>query len=300
MPLSLPVTQRNVWQAVLTVLVLHALDDIVTRHLWHSIELSFLSHLPNGYLDDDIEQSLAHQASTNRTFYLVDLPRGLLEDLVIQFLSHHKQLLLERLLPTRSSPAPHAKRTDDAKGKEARGSDEMETEIMQKLIAEGRVKPVDISWRNVVLRWLLDDTLGTLVFAVIAFLLHCATHRYPLAQIAEELPAALLNQFLGYWLSLDPVFSLIAHAYVPCHLRTRFWAALDLGLNLVMSVFLRPIVPWVMRLGWVQEFFQKEADQARLNKWWEGEMTRLDAKREKVDQEIREMFDGWRTEREEL
>ena len=286
--------QRNVWQAVFTVLILHALDGVVTRHLWHPVELSFLSYLPKDYLEDDIT---GQPLSSDRSFYLVDLPRSLLENLVIQILSYHKQLLLERILPTKPSPTAHTDRPDNGKAKHA--SEEMETEIMQKLIAEGRVKSVGICWRNVVLRWLLDDTLGTLCFAVIAFLLHCATRLHPPAQVAEETPRAIVHQFLAYWISPDPVFSLIGHTYVPWHLRTRFWAALDLGLNVIMSVFLRPLVPWFMSLGWVQDFLKKEADQARLNKWWEGEMARLDAKRAQVDQEMSEMFAGWRTEEKE-
>lgn len=288
--------QKNACKAVLTTVALYALDDIVTRHLWHPVVLSFLSYLPPGYLDDDLYQTMAQPLSSARSFYLDDLPRNLVENLVIQVLSYHNQLFLERILPTKPFTT---KRSPNEK--EIRGEEEMETEIMQKLIAEGRVRPVGVNWRNVLLRWLLDDTLGTLCFAVIAFFLYSATRLHSPAQVLEELPAAIVSQVASYWFSLDPVYSLIGHAYVPCHLRTQFWAAMALGLNLVMSVFLRPLVPWFMSLSWVQNFFEKGAEQARLNQWWESEMLRLDAKTAKAKQEVRDLFNSWETtESEEL
>lgn len=291
MHMPLP-NQKSAWQAVLTVLVLHTLDDIVTRHLWHPVVLSFLSHLPQGYLDDDLYQQMAQPTRPA----IVDLPLSRLADLVIQVFAYRKQFFLERILPTKPTAAP---RSHDEK--QIRGEEEMETAIMQKLIAEGRVKPVGVNWRNVLLRWLLDDTLGTLCFAVIAFLLYSATHLYPPARVVEELPAAVVSQVASYWFSLDPVFSLIGHAYVPCHLRTQFWAAMALGLNLVMSVFLRPLVPWFMSLSWVQNFFEESAEQARLNQWWESEMLRLDAKTAQAKEQVRELFNSWETtESEEL
>ena len=205
---TLALSRSRIWQAVATVLILHVLDDIVTRHLWHPVELFFLSFLPDGYLEDDTKEAfIAASRATNHRFYFVEIPRGLIEDLVIQILAYHSQIFLDRILPGRPKSTPEKSKANDDKS--MRGTDEMETEIMQKLIAEGRVKPVGISWRNILLRWLLDDTLGTLCFAVIGFLLHCATRLHPPAQIAEEVSGGIWNTFLRYWFSASPFFSLL-------------------------------------------------------------------------------------------
>ena len=271
--------------------MLQVLDDIVTRHLWQPVELSLLNSFPDGYIDEGTKQGfIASNTTSNREFYLVDIPRGAIETLVIQVLAYHSQVLLDRLFPPRPKPAVSTILAEKKDEKEIRGREEMETEIMQKLIAEGRVRPTGISWRNVVLKWMLDETVGTFCFAVLAFLLHCATRLHSPAQIAEELPGAISTSFFRYSFSASPLFSLLGHAYVPARLRGQFWAASALALNLTMSILLRPLVPSFMNLGWVQDFLRESVKQAANDRWWDSEMRRLDAKKEEAMQEMSEFL----------
>lgn len=285
-------TRRNVWTAVATALVLSALDDIVTHHLWMTVWRSFIGGFPPGYLDDQAQQEmmLDPEPIPNREFYLDHVPHNLVQNFVIQFAAYYWQSMIDRWIPTRPlAELPQAKEKD----KEVRGREEMEMEIMQKLIAEGRVKPGGIKWRNVLLRWLLDDTLGTALFGALAFLLHCATRLHGPSHIIQEFPGAMAATFAGYFFSASPLFSIIGHAYVPAHQRLQFWAAAALALNVTVSVLLRPVVPWFMNLGFVQKFFKDIMAQNQLNDWWAREMARHDVERVKIEQEIRDMFANW-------
>ncbi|KAK4553495.1 hypothetical protein LTR86_009291 [Recurvomyces mirabilis] len=295
-------SHRALWNAVLLTLVLHACDEIVSRHLWEHVVESFVSAVPLDWWREGGEDVVltSRNSLSDRKFYLQEMPKSLLMNLALQILAFYKACWLERAFPTRPQP----ERSDTAQAgevaKEIRGREEMEQEIMQKLIADGRVTPAGIQWRSVLFRWLVDDTLGTLLFGIVGHALYSATRLHPLQQIVQDYPQAVGAHFLSYWLSPNPVFSIIGHAYVPAIYRIQFWAAADLALNLSLSLLLRPIVPWFMRLEPVKNFFEEGAAQNRLNSWWAREMKRHDVERKKLDAEMQAMFDGWKTDADQV
>jgi hypothetical protein len=287
------IDRRLLWNAVLVTTVLQVCDQLVTRYLWSHITRSFISAVPEDFwgIDASGERQPNDQIS-EYDFYTYELPRSFVEGIVIQILAYYKACWLERLLPTRAAKREDAQLQD--KDKEIRGREQMEQEIMQKLIAEGKVKPASINWRNVLVRWLLDDIPGHLAVGLVGYGMYSMTRLHPFSQVVEELPMAVINIMVGYWLSMDPLFSLIGHAYVPVHYRLQFWAAASLTLNLFLSLILRPIVPWFMKLKVVEKWFQEGAAQNRLNDWWAREMKRHDEERAKLDAEMEEMFASWR------
>jgi hypothetical protein len=293
------VNQRTLWNAVLLTLFLNVCDDLVTRHLWSHVAKSFTDAVPPDYWISDPEEQLPAESDVSHyDYYTYEAPRRLLEDLVIQVVAYYKLCWLEKLLPTR----PLANRDVTQileKDKEIREREEMEEEIMQKLITEGKVKPVGISWRNVIIRWLLDDIPGNLLIGIVAFTLHHTLRSHSVSEMAEELPMGMLLYITSYWLSLDPLFSIIGHALVPVEYRLQFWSATTLALNLFLSLTLRPVVPWFMKLPAVQNFFEEGAAQNRLNGLWSGQMQRLDAEKEKAEADMREMLASWRDKYDE-
>ena len=53
------------------------------------------------------------------------------------------------------------------KDKHGESSEELEEEIMRKLIAQGKVKRGGVSWINTAIKWALDNILGVIVFGAL-------------------------------------------------------------------------------------------------------------------------------------
>ena len=107
--------------------------------------------------------SAESETSPEESFYLKTLPLELMCLLPLVVLSYRWQCWLERVLPTRPRGANPTAQEPEKFGSAV---DELEEEITRRLIARGVVRRASISWCNVILKWLLDNTLANLVFGL--------------------------------------------------------------------------------------------------------------------------------------
>jgi hypothetical protein len=105
---------------------------------------------------------------SSESFYLSSLPRQLFLLIVIKPLYYYWHIWLERFLPGRSCVAalmPVGEKSGIGEG------DDHEEEIVQRWIAQGKVRRASLSWWNTFLKWILNLTVGTLWIESLRYLL---------------------------------------------------------------------------------------------------------------------------------
>lgn len=132
---------------------------VIEHHYWNRATDNFYEGLQNQLPPDDDRES---SAGKSHRFYYKELPRMLAIIFPLMLLEYQWQCWLERLLPTR--PVGSAAFTAQEKEKITDDDDMMEEEVMKRLIAKGKVRPSSIKWVNVLLKWIVDNTLGCLLF----------------------------------------------------------------------------------------------------------------------------------------
>ncbi|KAK4541401.1 hypothetical protein LTR36_008002 [Oleoguttula mirabilis] len=137
---------------------------IVSHHLWQRAGSAFIDGIPaDARFPKD--NSPAGPAS-NYTFYLKELPPDLLVCAPLTLLAYKWQCWLERTFPGRPRGNQNAIKQAGEKEEIAFSDDEqLEEEIMRKLIAKGKVRRSSISWCNTLMKWFIDNTFGVLFFA---------------------------------------------------------------------------------------------------------------------------------------
>jgi hypothetical protein len=106
--------------------------------------------------------------SDSESFYLKTLPRELFLLILLSPLYYYWQIWLERFLPGRSSVTalmPAGEKSEVGEG------DSREEEIVQKWIAQGKVRRASLSWWNTFVKWVLNLTVGTLWIETLRHLL---------------------------------------------------------------------------------------------------------------------------------
>jgi hypothetical protein len=105
---------------------------------------------------------------SNESFYWSTLPRELFLLIVVSPLYYWWHIWLEKLLPGR--PSVTALMPDGEKSGFGEG-DDREEEIVQRWIAQGKVRRASLSWRNTFFKWVLNLTVGTFWIESLRFVL---------------------------------------------------------------------------------------------------------------------------------
>jgi hypothetical protein len=125
----------------------------------------------------------------SESFYWSIFPRELFLLIIISPLYYHWQIWLERLLPGR----PRVRAMMAAREKPGAGEDEnREEEIVQRWIAEGRVRRASLSWWNTFCKWILNLTVGSFWTEGLRFVLT--------EMIKTKSPTKVFKMMLG-WVS---------------------------------------------------------------------------------------------------
>jgi hypothetical protein len=186
-------TNKNMWRAVLLTVTIHALASVATNHLWKQTGTDFLQLMPEemwavtnstrsetGQPKDGVETKGAFSS-------VHKLAREVFVDLVMQLLYYPWQVWLERTFPARQPPRLVLDKAQlQEKDKGSVGSDEMEEEIMRRLLASGRVRRASLNWWNTGVKWALDAFLGTLVMTCIAAVLEGVVEWKKWAEIRSD------------------------------------------------------------------------------------------------------------------
>jgi hypothetical protein len=95
------------------------------------------------------------------------LPREVAIYLVISTLQYYWLIWLERILPAR----PRRRDVPYQRHEKVEESEDREEEIVQRWIAQGRVKRASLNWYNTFLKWVLELTVGRLWYHAIEHVL---------------------------------------------------------------------------------------------------------------------------------
>ncbi|KAH8892870.1 hypothetical protein GQ53DRAFT_763984 [Thozetella sp. PMI_491] len=185
------------------------------------------------------------------SFYLSWLPKYLLAYVVMIPLQYHWNMWLERCFPARPRDVEVAQHTRPEKVLGGDGDDELEEEVVKRWIAKGRIQRSSISWRNTLLKWLLDIAVGKIMCKVVVNLAVETITKGPAMALGEYKKYILVSWFRCTF-SIGPLASLIGFVVIPAEGRVTFGAGADLVEAIFISAFLRVVVPWVVNTEIVQ------------------------------------------------
>ena len=132
----------------------------------------------------------------SESFYLSSLPRELFLLILVSPLYYHWHIWLEKCLPAR----PRVTSLMLAGEKQSLGEgDSHEEEIVQRWIAQGKVRRASLSWWNTFFKWILNLTVGTLWVESLRFFLT--------QMITGKSPITVLRMMFGL-VSSDDLYKL--------------------------------------------------------------------------------------------
>ncbi|KAK5122330.1 hypothetical protein LTR85_004241 [Meristemomyces frigidus] len=210
-----------------------------------------------------MDDSDGDSTTSNYTFYLKHLPRGTLAAVPLVVLAYKWQCWLERTFPGRPRGKPDLFKQAGEKKELAISDDEqLEEEIMRKLIAKGKVRRSSISWCNTLFKWLLDNTIGVLFFASGGIVLSKAMELQAPSHIWAHLKSDVPVTLLGNFFTPDPLRSLVGFVVVPVQYRLPFAAGADLLTTVFVGAFLHAFIPWAMSKQIVQDVMRNATQAA--------------------------------------
>ncbi|VUC29444.1 unnamed protein product [Clonostachys rosea] len=130
-----------------------------------------------------------------------------------------------------------------------------EQEIINRQISKGNVRKPSISWRNTLLKWTIDTTIGTLWSYTLKGILEALVYEAPKLPITTT---RFVTFVCVIWISrlirLSYIVSFIGFILIPAPQRPVF----ELGANAVIDIFLAAVsgilFPKVIRSSIVQKF----------------------------------------------
>ncbi|KAK5130185.1 hypothetical protein LTR08_002394 [Meristemomyces frigidus] len=220
----------------------------------------FIDALPAGH---SFPKGPASDISSSHTFYLKNLPRDLFTLLPLTLVAYLWQGWLESTFPGRQRQrfSPDAARqAGEKKGRAADSDEELEQEIMHRLIAKGKVRRASISWFNTLVKWSLDNTLGVLFFQSAATMLSGSLKLQGVRKSWSEL--SVIRILLGRLFSTELLVSFIGFIIVPVQYRLPFAASVDLVVDFFFYAFLHVCIPWAMSREMMQDVLRNATESA--------------------------------------
>ncbi|KAI5365870.1 hypothetical protein Slin15195_G073970 [Septoria linicola] len=209
-------------------------------------------------------------AAAATSFYKHDLPHHLLFLLIIMPLSYYWQIWLERTVPGRlkvqdfpppsSSAAPEkASFGDDDDGKEEA--------IVQKWIAQGKVKRASLSWWNTFVKWVLELSVGGLWQVTIGAVLSFIRQDWKLVVLKKNVVEGwikweILIRWLWSFVGIRPLASLVSFIVIPAHQRIVFLEGAELVTTTFFGLFVKALLPWLEGTEFVQVMIANMTDAA--------------------------------------
>ncbi|KAI6841504.1 hypothetical protein KC332_g2207 [Hortaea werneckii] len=255
------------WQPMLKAVGLSLIILTANNHLehryWDKAWKTFEEGLPQQFpwTEKDVEGGDDSSKST-KSFYLDELPRDLAIQFVLFLANYQWQCLLERYLPTRPQGSNF---TAQEKAKVTDDDDMMEDEVMRRLIAKGKVRRASISWCNVFLKWLINNTITFSVIALTYHVLDEASHLRSPTNIWKDLLFGTLLETVVHWFSIAPIVSLIGLAIIPVQHRLPFEQGINFCWAVFFGSFLGAFVPWLMNKEFMQDIMANATEAA-----WKG------------------------------
>ncbi|RMX79203.1 hypothetical protein D0869_08478 [Hortaea werneckii] len=255
---------RPMFKAVgLSLIILTANNHLETRY-WDKAWKTFEEGLPQQFpwTEKGTDEGDDNSKSA-KSFYSDELPRDLAIQLMLFLANYQWQCLLERWLPTRPQGSNF---TAQEKAKVTDDDDMMEDEVMRRLIAKGKVRRASISWCNVFLKWLINNTITFSVIALAYHVIDEVSHLRSPIPIWKDLLLSTLFEVVVHWFTIVPIVSLIGLAIIPVQHRLPFEQGINFCWAVLFGSFLGTFVPWLMSKEFMQDIMAN-ATEAAWKSW---------------------------------
>lgn len=149
-------------------------DHASQHHLWKDF-MDVMEGIENstsmGALNETISASNSTSNSTsddfslyesNEKFYWETLPRDLFFLAVVAPIYYYWHIWLERTFPARPRPVIMPSRSEKENFLDETDSVTQEEEVIQKWIAQGKIRRASLSWWNTFVKWILNLIVGDL------------------------------------------------------------------------------------------------------------------------------------------
>jgi hypothetical protein len=140
-------------------------DDPAWRNLTHAVET--LAGLNGTQIDP-----AAPFAMERTSFYLDSLPRRVFVYALLVPLQLYWNVWLEYAFPARPRVVNVSYKANKDGEKSPSENDARDEEVVNRLIAQGKVRRSSVSWRNTFLKWILDMTVGLVWYWTVFYLIH--------------------------------------------------------------------------------------------------------------------------------
>ncbi|GAB7341281.1 hypothetical protein MBLNU457_7553t1 [Dothideomycetes sp. NU457] len=262
-------TNKASWRAVAITVFLHACGILSSGYLWSEVEERFKNNVPKEALDqDDIKDdaaSLDPKSFLEETLYTRDFPQRVFIDFLLQILCYQWQCWLERTFPTRPRQKVDVQQLRE-KDKHSETSEEMEEVIMQKLIAQGKVKRGGVSWVNIGLKWALDNILGVLIYGAFYEMIEGVIKWRSLLKIWSRIKWSPVSSLASNFFGITPLVSVISYLVIPVEHRLPFTAGISLAFEVFFGALACVVMPWFLSLDAVQEGIRNGTEVAKMQK----------------------------------
>ncbi|KAH7086442.1 hypothetical protein FB567DRAFT_71171 [Paraphoma chrysanthemicola] len=186
------------------------------------------------------------------------LPREGAIFIILAILEYYWFIWLEKILPARS----RRRDVSHQRHEKVEESEDREEEIIQRWIAQGRVKRASLNWCNTFLKLTLQLTIGTIWYSAAAFILRVLFTKFDPRLVFKGMKSHIVFSFIGSYVTVQPLATLIAFVVIPAHRQIVFLS----GANLVSSVFFTTLVrlfaAWLVKTQFAQDFMRNMTSSA--------------------------------------
>ncbi|KAH7080127.1 hypothetical protein BKA63DRAFT_236275 [Paraphoma chrysanthemicola] len=192
------------------------------------------------------------------TIYGWRLPREGTIFIILAILEYYWLIWLEKILPARSRrrDVPYQRH------EKVEESEDREEEIVQRWIAQGRVKRASLNWCNTFLKVILELTVGRVWYSAVEFILGVLLTKFDPRLIFKGMKSHIVYNLVGTYVTVQPLATLIAFVVIPAHRQIVFLS----GANLVSSVFFTTLVrlfsAWLVKTQFAQDFMRNMTSSA--------------------------------------
>ncbi|EOA87349.1 uncharacterized protein SETTUDRAFT_179124 [Exserohilum turcica Et28A] len=209
------------------------------------------------------------------SFYGQELPRGVMMVFLLSILQYWWFIALERLLPARprnrgmpqyhtSSSSSSSQEPTAAAAAEVEFEEmpDREEKVVQKWIAQGRVRRASLNWCNTLLKWMLDMSVGSLWYHVAReMLMELLRLRSPV-RVFRELKISLVLYYASVCFSITPLAHLTAFVVVPAHKQLVFTQGVELLAAMFFYTVFRVFAMWAVETQVIQVFMKNVTAEA--------------------------------------
>ncbi|KAK4499830.1 hypothetical protein PRZ48_008016 [Zasmidium cellare] len=235
-----------------------AYQNASQHHIWREW-LDAMDMIENATANGTVSSNSSFNNITftddHATFYWKTVPRDILFTTIISPLYYYWHIWLERSFPARPRPVGTSEKVAD--------DTSHEEDVIQKWIAQGKIRRASLSWWNTLVKWTLNLVVGSLwvaaLHALLSDLYALRLPKYSLSSLKWDIPMVLAGSFIG----IAPLSDFVAFLVIPAHQRIVFEAGTQAVWEVFCSAFVGLFLPWLADTEFVGMIVGNITEKAR-------------------------------------